>query len=346
MPDSMRISEPTADYVRRLEAHLRLMAEGMDSLREQLTAAELRNRELEYGAQLASYNGDAEREALRRAEGIVAEAEARVGQILDQGRLRAREVESSARARAEQMIATVRAEIDGLEHEAAERLRAAELRAGRPGTPLDSPSPAPGPGSTPGRGSSPAHEGTGTEIELDSLRTQINELLQLRERILVGIRGALAGFGERLGELESMPLVDDAPPAAAPADGEEAGPPGDAAGVAAVELLAEPVASFAVAGEVEHGLAEIPGTSAVLLRSIEEGRATLDVRGLPAAQLAPAVAERFPDARCELLDGERLQLTLAPTTAVKRGEAAGEAATGEAGPERSEPQDRPEAGGE
>jgi hypothetical protein len=307
----MSTTDTRGDYVARLEAHLRLMAEGMESLRRELATTTQRNRELEYShSQLMNYNGDAQREALRRAEGIVAEAEARVGQIIDEGRLRAREVEARARARAEEMIATVSAEIDGLEQEANRRLQAAEQRAGRAAGATGSPPSVPG------------SEAAGSEAELAAVREQINELLRLRERILVGIRAALAGFGERLGELEAMPLVEDGPEP----DAAEAEPAAEtssvaqsaAAGPVAVELIAEPISSFTLAGELEQRLTDIAGVSTVLLRSIEDGRASLDVAGLSAEQLTPAVAERFPEARCELVEGNSLHLELGAPKAVRR----------------------------
>lgn len=146
--------------------------------------------------------------------------------------------------------------------------------------------------------------------EADALRQQIRDLMRLRESILTSIRTAVDGFGEQLDVLEE-PLFEAGAPLAAV-------PPADADTPAASEqfeisLVVRPVNGVVDASAIERSLGEA-GTEAHL-RAVEGSTAEYAVTGLSPDEIRTAVAELFPNAQCEWVAADRIQVVLASAQA-------------------------------
>lgn len=287
----------TKSYVSRLEAHLQMMSRRMEELQADLATMTERNRRLEQENQeLVGRGRDAEQEALRRAERIVSEAEQRVTQALTATQRRAAEIEIAARQRAEQMMGSVNVKLDQLENEAAQRLRDAQQRLG---TPVDV-------------DAIKAEAEQGSLAEAQSVRQQVNDLLALRESVINNIRQTVDGFAGQLSELERAPLMiappephEEPPPVPRPADEPGASP--------IVEVVVESIADFELASELEAGLGAMAGASEVRLRSLEDGIATFEVRGLGEQGVRTGIAQQFPGSELDRRQPGQLQLKLPET---------------------------------
>lgn len=295
----MHTTDTTHDYVKRLEAHLQMMSQRMESLQAELAAVSQRNMELEGGRDRDRAERDreaaearsVEQEAMRRAEEIVGDTERRVTAAIAATQQRAAEIEGQARQRADQMLGSVNTKLTQLEREAADRLRDAHQRLG---TPVD-------------LDAVKAEAELGSAMEAEGLRRQVNELLQLRESVLLSIRQTVDGFSYQLSELEQAPLLIESPggrtePQAPSAAGDS--------GRSGIEVTVESITDFELASSLELGFAAIPGAGDARLKSLEAGSALLTVAGLTADQLAAGIAAKFPGAAvaAEQDGGLRVQL--------------------------------------
>ena len=252
-------------YVQALETQVGTLTETVRGLEQQLAAYSARTQELE--ARLA--NG-AERAAvqgiLRDAEETLTAAEAQVRGLQEQAQRQAGEIVGKAQFQANEMIAAVSSQIAEIEAEAAETTKSHEANA---------------------------------------LRSQIRDLMRLRETILTSIRSAVDGFGDQLDELEEPLFESGTALTAVPTPAEEAGP---AAEQFAVSLLVRPVDGVVEASGIEHGLSEA-GADAHLI-AVEGSTAEYAVRGLSPDALRTATDRLFPGAECKWVAADRMQVVL------------------------------------
>lgn len=299
-------------YVAALEEQVRSLTDTVRSLEQQIATVAQRNRELEEThVQLAAYRAETDRELAERAAATIRDAEVHAGEIAAAAELRAAQLEGEARARSLELIEAVGAEIDALEREAAKVRRPASSENATTPAPLQ-----------------PDDLGVDAATAAN-IRGQITDLLKLRESIVQGIRGAVAGFTDELDQLERPPLAA----AADPVDEDATGPAAtvDTAGAATAPALdretpperngftivvqAEPVAGVLEASRIEQSLAEISASADAHLRSVEGGAATLSVWGLAPQELRDAIAGHFPGATCEWVAEDRVTIRLAPAEA-------------------------------
>lgn len=303
-------ADTSARYIAALEEQIRGLTDTVRSLEQQIATVAQRNRELEAShMQLATYRAESDREVAERAAATIRDAEIHAGEIAAAAELRAAQVESEARARSLELIEAVGAEIDALEREAAKVRR-----------PAGSEDLAPAPGQPDDLGVDAATAA--------SIRGQISDLLKLRESIVQGIRGAVAGFAEELDRLERPPLAAAADPddeavtdSAGDTDTDAIAVPGPDGETPperngfTIVVQAEPVAGVLEASRIEQNLAEISAGADAHLRSVEGGAATLSVWGLTPQELREAIDGRFPGASCEWVADDRVTIRLAPAEA-------------------------------
>jgi len=315
-----------ASYVPRLEAQLRVLSETVRALESQLAGYAKRNQELEEShMRLASYRAQTERTVAQRAADTIREAEARAQQVTAAAEARATRLQEESRAQAMDLIEAVGAEIDALEQHALQ-VRAdlatddaaadgAEKVPQKPTLTVVSSAPdADDEAEAAEAAEKAAAAAAESEAELERARSQISDLLKLREAILLNIRGAVAGFEQQLDQLEQPPLADETTgdgtevPAAAP----EAAIAAAASGPA-IELEATPVDGVLDASRIEQ---ELAATGAVAhLRSVEGRSAMLEVQGIAPAELTPALAARFPGSTAAWDGDGHVRLTFAPAQA-------------------------------
>lgn len=146
--------------------------------------------------------------------------------------------------------------------------------------------------------------------EADALRGQIRDLMRLRESILTSIRAAVDGFGDQLDALEEPLFEAGAPLAAVSAPDADATP---ASEQFEISLLVQPVNGVVDASAIERSLGEA-GTGAHL-RAVEGSAAEYAVMGLSPDEIRAAVGKLFPEAQCEWVAADRIQVVLASAKA-------------------------------
>lgn len=257
-----------------LEEQVARLIEESRRLSAELEAALSRNEALEAEhLRLAHYRAESDRIRAAEAAATLAQAETEAEQI-----------RSTAAAEARQMIESVTLELNQLE----EVITAERAAAGRPGERGAG-------GAKPAKPPSTENAAGGAASADEDLRGQIDDLLRLREAVTTTLRSALAGLQQQLDALERAPLGDNA----------ESGPrlQGLPAVGPAVEVHVSPVTSILQASELEQSLGEAVPAGSVVLRSVAEGAAVLDVYGVSAEALVDATATALPGATLQPADG-------------------------------------------
>ena len=293
--------QPIDPYTSRLEANMRLLSERLAWLDQK-------------SRQLATENEALRRDLDLNTSRIEEDARERANRIVTAAEERAAELNAATAQEVERQRAVIAQRARVLEVETRRRieevqLQVAEMQApdasGRkietvsspaePSTTAVDPTPEQDPEREPRAHSDPPRQpvaenpaaGPATEDEAAELRAQINELLRLRDSLVLSVRESLIGLAEELGRAESRSFVPSAEVDAQPlkAEPEQAKP---------VVIRIEPVDDIGRLAELESAIDSITATRTVFASSLEDGAGTIEVTGLSPPDLLAAMRAELP----------------------------------------------------